>query len=63
MPVKVAEVSRDEAAPEAKSKALTDFEQQNPAAKKLAEEVDEAMDIMLQSLVKEIRAVLEPNAD
>jgi hypothetical protein len=51
------------AAPEAKKpKALTDFERQNPAAKRLVREVDEAMKIMLASMIKEIRAVLEPDS-
>lgn len=51
-------MSQDEDRPEAKPKALTDFEQQNSAARRLVKEVNEAMDIMLESLMKEIRAVL-----
>lgn len=56
-------MSRDAAAPEAeKPRALTDFERQNAAAKRLVSEVDEAMSVMLNSLVREIRAVLEPDS-
>lgn len=43
-------------------KSLTDFERQNPAAKQLVREVDEAMKIMLNSMTKEIRAVLVPDS-
>lgn len=43
-----------------KPKGLTDFEKQNAASKRLVDEVDKAMRIMLDSMVKEIRAVLDP---
>lgn len=57
-------MSQAEAAPGAdKPKALTDFERQNSAAKRLVKEVDEAMDTMLTSMMKEIRAVLDHDSD
>ncbi len=57
-------MSQAEEAPEAKKpKAETDFQRQNPAARKLVTEVDEAMDIMLHSLMKEINEVLGSKAD
>jgi hypothetical protein len=52
-------VSPAEEVPEVKkSKAETDFQRQNKASKRLVNEVDEAVDIMLQSLLKEINEVL-----
>jgi hypothetical protein len=39
-----------------KPKALTDFEEQNPASKKLVKDFTESLDLMLKNLVKEVNA-------
>lgn len=57
-------MSPAEAALEAKApKAETDFQRQNPAARKLVKEVNDAMDTMLESLLREINEVLAPDSD
>lgn len=38
--------------------SVNDFQRQNPAAKKLMEEVNESFDLMMKSLVKEVRKIL-----
>lgn len=40
------------------TESINDFERQNPASKRLVEEVDQAFDIMVSSLLKEVEKVL-----
>lgn len=57
-------VSQVVVAPEVKSdKIETDFERQNPAARRLVKEVSDALGLMFKSLAKEINEVLTPNSD
>jgi hypothetical protein len=56
-------VSRAEAAPAAKSKPVTDFERQNAASKKLANDVGEVLDEALTNMVKEVREFLKEAVD
>ena len=53
-------MSKAEALPVAKeSKAISDFERQNPASKKLMEEIDLVFDEALINMAKEVKAFLE----